>query len=128
LLMKVRLKGAWEDWITFFLKGISETSEEAAKTAREVIQLKEDLLTRLHKNSISSVYSVKLIDLLFQTPLVNVKDVSGKLNISKEAANELVKKFEKVGVLKEITGKQRYKKYSFKEYIEIIARGTKDKS
>ena len=128
LLMKVRLKGAWEDWITFFLKGISETSEEAAKTAREVIQLKEDLLTRLHKNSISSVYSVKLIDLLFQTPLVNVKDVSGKLNISKEAANELVKKFEKVGVLKEKTGKQRYKKYSFKEYIEIIARGTKDKS
>jgi Fic family protein len=128
LLMKVRLKGAWEDWITFFLKGISETSEEAAKTAREVIQLKEDLLTRLHKNSISSVYSVKLIDLLFQTPLVNVKEVSEKLNISKEAANELVKKFEKVGVLKEITGKQRYKKYSFKEYIEIIARGTKDKS
>ena len=73
LLMKVRLKGAWEDWIKFFLKGISETSEEAAKTAREVIQLKEDLLTRLHKNSISSVYSVKLIDLLFQTPLGMVK-------------------------------------------------------
>jgi Fic family protein len=128
LLMKVRLKGAWEDWIKFFLKGISETSEEAAKTAREVIQLKEDLLTRLHKNSISSVYSVKLIDLLFETPLVNVKDVSGKLNISKEAANELVKKFEKVGILKEITGKQRYKKYSFKEYIEIIATGTKNES
>ena len=128
LLMKVRLKGVWEDWIKFFLKGVSETSEEAAKTAREVIQLKENLLTKLHKNSISSVYSVKLIDLLFETPLVSVKDVSGKLNISKEAANELVKKFEKVGILKEITGKQRYKKYSFKEYIEIIARGTKDKS
>jgi Fic family protein len=126
LLMKVRLKGVWEDWIKFFLKGVSETSEEAAKTAREVIQLKENLLTKLHKNSISSVYSVKLIDLLFETPLVSVKDVSGKLNISKEAANELVKKFEKIGILKEITGKQRYKKYSLKEYIDIIARGTKN--
>ncbi len=128
LLMKVRLKGVWEDWIKFFLKGVSETSEEAAKTAREVIQLKENLLTKLHKNSISSVYSVKLIDLLFETPLVSVKDVSGKLNISKEAANELVKKFEKIGILKEITGKQRYKKYSFREYIDIIARGTKNES
>ena len=128
LLMKVRLEGAWEDWIKFFLNGVSETSEEAAKTAREVIQLKEALITKLHDNSISSVYGVKLIDLLFKTPLVSVKDISGKLAISKESANELVKKFEKMGILKEITGKQRYKKYSFREYIDIIARGTKNES
>jgi len=128
LLMKVRLKGAWEDWIKFFLNGVSETSEEAAKTAREVIQLKEELITKLHDNSISSVYGVKLIDILFKTPLVSVKDILGKLNVSKEAANELAKKFEKIGILKEITGKQRYKKYSFKEYIDIIARGTKNES
>jgi Fic family protein len=128
LLMKVRLKGAWEDWIRFFLNGVSETSAEAAKTAREVIQLKEELVTKLHNNSISSVYGVRLIDMLFKTPLVSVKDIFGKLNISKEAANELVKKFEKIGILKEITGKQRYKKYSFREYIDIIARGTRNGS
>ena len=128
LLMKVRLKGTWEDWIKFFLNGVSEISEEAAKTAREVIRLKEELITKLYDNSISSVYGIKLIDLLFETPLVSVKDISGKLNISKESANELVKKFEKIGILKEITGKQRYKKYSFKEYIKIMARGTRNES
>ena len=128
LLMKVRLKGAWEDWIKFFLKGISETSGEAANTAREVIQLKEETITKLYNNSILSVYGVKLIDLLFESPLISVKEVYGKLNISKETANELVKKFEKVGIIKEITGKERYKKYSFKKYIEIIARGTKNES
>ena len=128
LLMKVRLKGTWEDWIKFFLNGVSEISEEAAKTAREVIRLKEELITKLYDNSISSVYGIKLIDLLFETPLVSVKDISEKLNISKESANELVKKFEKIGILKEITGKQRYKKYSFKEYIKIMARGTRNES
>ena len=128
LLMEVRLKGAWEDWIKFFLKGVIETSEEAAKTAREVIQLKEELITKLHDHSISSVFAVKLIDMLSKTPLISVKDIFVKLNVSKEAANELVKKFEKIGILKEITGKQRYKKYSFREYIDIIARGTKNKS
>jgi len=127
-LMKVRLKGAWEDWMKFFLGGIRETSEEAAKTAREVIRLKEELITKLYDNSISSVYGIKLIDLLFQTPLISVKDISGKLKISKESANELVKKFERIGILKEITGKQRYRKYSFKEYIDIIAKGTKTES
>lgn len=126
LLMKVRTEGAWEDWVKFFLKGINETSEEAANTAREVIQLKDKLMVELYKSSIASIYAVRLIDLLFETPLISIKEIIDKLKISKEAANELVKKFEKIDILKEITGKQRYKKYSFKQYIEIIARGTRN--
>jgi len=128
LLMKVRIDGAWEEWIKFFLKGISDTSEEAAKSAREIIQLKDKLMAELYKSSIASIYAVRLIDLLFETPLISIKEVIVKLNISKETANELVKKFEKIDILKEITGKQRYKKYSFKQYIEIIARGTRNES
>jgi len=128
LLMKVRIDGAWEEWIKFFLKGISDTSEEAAKSAREIIQLKDKLMAELYKSSIASIYAVRLIDLLFETPLISIKEVIVKLNISKETANELVKKFEKIDILKEITGKQRYRKYSFKQYIEIIARGTRNES
>ncbi len=126
LLMRVRTEGAWEDWVKFFLKGICETSEEAISTAREIIVLKENLITKLHENSISSVYAIKLIDLLFDTPLVGVPYVTEKLNMSKQSANELVKRFEKINVLREITGKQRYKRYIFRDYIEIIARGTKN--
>jgi len=125
LLMKIRNEGAWEDWMKFILKGVSQTSEEASNTAREIIGLKEELIKKLYENSISSIYAVKLIDLLFYTPLVSVKGVSKKFNISKETANELVNRFEKIGIIKEITGKQRYKKYSFKDYVDIIARGTK---
>jgi len=128
LLMKVRTDGAWEEWIKYFLIGISDTSKEAANSAREIIQLKDKLIAELYKNSIASIYAVRLIDLLFKTPLISTKEIIDKLKISKEAANELVKKFEKIDILKEITGKQRYRKYSFKQYIEIIARGTKVES
>lgn len=126
LLMKVRIEGVWENWVKFFLAGVSETCEEAANTARAIIQLKEDLITKLYESSVGSIYGVKLIDLLLITPLISVREISNKLNISKEAANELVKKFEKINILKEITGKRRYKKFSFASYIEIIAKGTKN--
>ncbi len=126
LLMKVRTEGAWEEWIKFFLKGVSETSQEAANTAREIIKLKDDLITRLYENSVSSVYAVKLIDLLFEKPVISTKDVVERLKVSMVTANELVRRFDKIGILKEITGKQRYKKYIFTAYVEIIARGTKD--
>ncbi len=126
LLMKVRREGAWEDWIKFFLKGISETSQEAANTAREIIKLKDGLITKLYENSIASVYAVKLIDLLFEKPVISTKDVVEKLKVSTVTANELVRRFVTIGILREITGKQRYKKYIFTDYVEIIARGTRD--
>ena len=125
LLMKVRLKGAWENWIKFFLKGIREISDEAGATARKIITLKEYLITKLYENSISSIYAVKLIDLLFKTPIIDVGNITKKLKVSKDTGSQLVNKFEKIGILKELTGKQRYKKYLFTDYVNIIAKGTK---
>lgn len=124
LLMRVRTEGIWEEWIKFFLKGISEISEEASNTAREIIKLKENLITKLFKNSISSIYAVKLIDLLFENIVIDVRHVTDKFSIHRDTSNELLKRFEKIGILKEITGKQRYKKYIFNDYVEIIKRGT----
>jgi Fic family protein len=75
LLMKIRTDGDWEQWIKFFLKGIYTTCDEATNTAHEIIKLKERLLTKIYKNAITSIYAVRLLDLLFETPLISVKNV-----------------------------------------------------
>jgi Fic family protein len=69
---------------------------------------------------------VKLIDSLFEKPVISTKDVVEKLKVSTVTANELLRRFVTIGILREITGKQRYKKYIFTDYVEIIARGTRD--
>jgi len=124
LLMKVRTDGLWEDWIKFFLETVKESSIESANTARDIINLKESITSKLYGSSISSIYAAKLIDLLFEKPLIEVNDLVKTYKISRESANELVNRFEQIGILKEITGKQRYKKYLFKDYVDIIKRGT----
>ena len=122
--MKIRTDGDWEGWILFFLKGVIETSEEAFNTAREIVILKEKCITKLHEKLVSSVYAIKLLDLIYEMPLISVKDISAIINISKESINRLIRKFERVGILKEITGKKRYRRYLFADYVEIISRGT----
>jgi Fic family protein len=124
LLMKVRTEGAWEDWLKFFLKGVSDTSQEAVDTAREIIQLKEEITKRLYGHSVSSIHAIRLLDMLFETPIISNKNVVEKLNVTAVTANKLVIKFEEIGILTEITGKKRYKKYLFEEYVDIISRGT----
>jgi Fic family protein len=124
LLMRVRLNGDWESWVKFFLSGVDEVSQEAGQTAGQMIWLKQEMIDRLYQNHVSSIYAVKLIDLLFAKPIIDVKTITDEFKISKESGNEIVKRFEQLGILRELTGKQRYKKYLFHDYTTIISRGT----
>lgn len=124
ILNKIRFEGDWESWLEFFLKGVVEVSNNSIRTAKKIIQLKEDLIEKLFENNIGGVHAVKLIDMLFNRPLITVKEVFEYIDISRQAANKLVTKFEAIGILGEITGKKRYKKYIFVDYVKIIEEGT----
>jgi len=123
-LMKIRLDGNWEGWLKFFLKGVKEVSEEAANSAKEIIILKDTLLKTLFDHKISSIYAVGFLNLIFSKPIITSENLIKELKVNKETANQIIKKFEKLKILKEISGKKRYKKYIFSEYINIIKRGT----
>jgi len=124
LLQGVRFEGDWEAWLTFFLKGIIDVSHEALATAREIIALKETLIDLLVEHDVRGITAVRLLDLLFARPVITVAEISSSLGISHQPAYDLVTKFEELGILREISGKKRYRKYLFVEYVLIIERGT----
>jgi Fic family protein len=122
--MKIRLEGDWEEWLKFFLQGLVEISLEAAFLAKEIIGLKDTLSNELLKKKIGGTQAVRLLDMLFERPLISVSDIVMQLKISRQTATQLVNKFNEAGILNEVSGKKRYRKYLFADYIKIIARGT----
>jgi len=123
-LMKIRLEGDWEEWLKFFLQGVVEISLEAASSAKEIIGLKDKLTNELLKKKIGGAQAVKLLDMLFERPLISVSDIVMQLKISRQTATQLINKFSEISILNEVSGKKRYRKYLFADYIKIIARGT----
>ncbi len=117
----VRQKDDMEGWLKFFLKGIIEVCSDASTASRKIIALKEKLILKL---SSISIHSVKLINYLFEMPFINGKDIAEKLKVSRQTALTLIKEFEKEGILREYTGKKRWKKYLFVEYVAILKKGT----
>jgi Fic family protein len=124
LLSKVRDKDAYEEWVDFFLKGILEVSDQAASSAKQIISLQKADTQKIVNSGISSSSAIILLDWLFTAPIVNVSEVAHKLDVTKQTATTLISKLEKIGILKEITGKSRNRYYAYSRYLEILNEGT----
>jgi Fic family protein len=117
-LMAVRQSGDWEGWLRFFLYGAAATATEATDTARAIIALREQLRQLVQDKP--GLNGVRLLDLLFNRPLVNVNLVKDRLEISFATANNLVAQFEQAGVLTEITGGRRRRVFRFDSYLALL--------
>ena len=124
-LNRIRFHDDWEAWLKFFLKGVIEVSENAIQSAREIIALKDSSIKKLIENKVGGMNAIRLLDLLFDNPTVSIREVADKLRISPVAANKLVNKMVVLGILQEITGKERYQMFAFVDFIRIIEKGTR---
>ncbi len=124
-LNKIRYRDEWETWLKFFLKGVIEVSENAIQSAREIIALKDNSIKKLMEHKVGGTNAIKLLDMLFDNPTVSIREVADTLKISGVAANKLVKRMVEIGILAEITGKERYQTFAFVDFIKIIEKGTR---
>lgn len=124
-LMDVRKKGDWESWVKFFLKGVAEVADEATSSASAILKLKEEYTKRLYEKESGNGNYQKLLDILFEQPYVKRMDVSELLSVSNPTAGNIIDAFCQIGILVDCTPERsRNKMYAFREYIEILDKGT----
>ena len=120
-LMTVRLTSNLTQWVKFFLVGVIETSKESIQVFKDIIKLKNNIETeRLPKLGSKIGNGQLLMKQLFQIPITDSKQVSDLLNISASTANRLIKDLIDLGILSELTGYKRNRKFMFKEYFKIF--------
>lgn len=116
-----REKDDIEGWLKFFLEGVIITSEKAVDTARKIIQLRENHVAKITTLGRSAEKGMLLLNKLYRTPIVRIRDVEVIISLSNPNALTLVEKFEKLGILKEITGYKRNRIYSYTDYIALFS-------
>jgi Fic family protein len=121
LLQATRDAGAWENWLVFFLKGVSEVSQQAAETARRILALRES-----HRNLITDNLGYaagnghRVLEQLFERPITAVNDVAKLTGTTFTAANQLVERFVQAGILVEITGQARNRRFRYDAYVRLF--------
>jgi Fic family protein len=120
-LQAVRTHGDWENWIRFFLAGVSNVAEEATQRARLIVQLQgvhQQFIRRSMKRS--SHNALNLLDLLIKHPIVTPQFVQKQLAVSQPTADTLLHKLTKLDILREVTGKLRGRRFAYIDYLKLF--------
>ncbi|MEM7305177.1 MAG: Fic family protein [Planctomycetota bacterium] len=120
-LQAVRDRGDWEAWLEFFLRGVTNVCAEAAETARRILELRE-----LHRARIteeldrSAAKGHRVLESLFDRPIVSVADVQEITGTTYVAANNLTRRMGELGIFSEITGNARNRRFRYEPYVALF--------
>ena len=118
MLMNVRNHGDWEGWLKFFLRGITEVSRQAVNTAKQILTLMDQHRSMIIQR-LNTTNALALYDLLLVMPIVKVRYVQDKLNVTYATANKLVGQFVDLGLLRPREDAKRDRTFVYSDYLKI---------
>ena len=120
-LQAVRDTGDWESWLAFFLRGVATVSAEATETARRILALREEHRTLIAAHlGRGTGTGHRVLEHLYEHPIVSVDDVSTFTGITWAAANDLVRRLVEHRVLVEVTGQRRHRRFRYDPYVRLF--------
>lgn len=120
----VRLKGDWLGWLRFFLEGVQQTGQQAAYTAGRILKLFDEDRRSVEGLGRKAGSTHHVLDLLRRRPITTIPNATKQLRLTAPTVRSAVESLEALGIVREITGKQRGRIYIYDQYVKILDEGT----
>jgi len=124
LLQRVRERGDWAAWLEFFLEGVKETSEQAASTARQILDLFEKDREKVETLGRPAASALRVHQYLQSKPIISVPTAVKTLNLTAPTVRKSIGHLVDLGIARETTGRQRDRLFVYDGYIQILSEGT----
>jgi len=124
LLDRVRAQGDWEGWLEFFLTGVRDTAEQAAGTSRRILAIFGAHRKQIEKQGRRSANTLRVFEHLQRSPIANIPALAQSTGISAPTVAKALQQLQQLGILREITGRQRHRVFVYHEYLAILSEGT----
>jgi Fic family protein len=124
LLQTVRERGNWEEWLEFFLDGVTETSNQAAETARKLIGLFDTDRKKIEALGRPASSALRVHQHLQQRPLLTIPQAVRLLGLSQPTVGKSVQHLVSLGIVRETSGRQRGRSFVYDAYLRLLDEGT----
>lgn len=123
-LTAVRVTSKILPWLQFFLAGVRETANSSINVFQHIVALKE----RIEREKLPTfnprrqANAQTLMRLLYQKPIVTIKEATEATGAQTNTAAALIADFVRLGILRELTGQRRNRQFIFDEYVNLFVR------
>lgn len=123
LLQEVRERGTWEAWLEFFLAGVESTASQAVDAAGRILALFGADRQQIEATTERAGSTLRVYDHLKHRLLTSQKLVTAATRLSPATVNAALDTLVRLGVAREITGRQRNRVYAYGSYLAILSEG-----
>ena len=117
-LLGVTEGGEWEEWLIYFLRGVTLQSQDAV----DRIRLSDDLFAKW-KHGLArgrSQLPERALDLFVENPFWTVGGVAGRLEVAFTTAQRAIDRLEAAGIVAQVGRRQRNRVYCAEEILNVL--------
>ena len=126
LLNDTRDTGDWEAWLRFFLDGVHEVAESAVATARSVSDTIREDRSRIGRLGRRAGSALRVHQSLVERPVGDISRLALRTGLSAPTVAAVLRVLEDLDIVREITGRQRGRIYTYERYLAVLREGTED--
>jgi Fic family protein len=119
LMLEASQTGEFAPWTEFFLEALRSAADESSQRADQLIALRERYREQLHEAR-SSALTLKLVDALFELPLMTTQRAMSILDVTAATAGQHLNRLVDASILSEITGRKRDRQFVAPELLAAL--------
>ncbi len=117
-LRGVSERGAWNDWLEYFLLGVARMSEDALNRATRINQLLAQWQRKVSGESTNN--PLRVVELLGANPFITTKGTAETLGIAFTTAQRTIERLERAGIVKQVGEAKRGRVYCANALLDIL--------
>lgn len=123
-MTEVREKGNYEQWVTFFLRALSESAEDAISTIDELIVLHDKNAAVISGMGRAAKNAMLVFEYFEANPIIEIGKTAETLAITFNTASNAIKRLADAGILVQTTNASRNRTFVYEDYLSILRKGT----
>ncbi len=121
LLNGVRLRGDWERWLDFFAEGVEVSATQAVATANALLGMVNTDRDRIAGLGRAAGSAVVVHEALQRQPIVTAAALVRMTELTAATVNKSLAHLERLGIVAELTNRQRGRVFSYRRYLDELA-------
>jgi Fic family protein len=123
LLERVRAEGDWEAWLHFFLTAVISVANATIQSVERTEALFRDDRASIEKLGRRAGSAVRVHDVLMRRPVQTITSVANATGLSFPTAASSLEQLTDLGIVRELTGRQRDRVYAYGAYLDELSQG-----